>query len=171
MRKKKTKVIVTNPRIYSIWKGMKRRCYDPNSTMYYRYGGRGITICWRWRFHYENFEKWALSHGYADNLTIDRIDNDKGYMPSNCQWLTASDNSKKRVLDHKDDVDLPYEERDLKGKFEWEMKNYNSMVKLRNQLIEQGGNPDDYILPPDPRDLPQYEEFKYYRRKVPKKRK
>ena len=59
---------------------MVQRCTNPNSTYFPRYGGRGITVCPEWRTR-RNFKKWALSHGYRSDLTIDRIDNDKGYSP------------------------------------------------------------------------------------------
>lgn len=68
---------------------------------FHRYGGRGISVCREWKDNYEEFRKWALSHGYAENLTIDRINNNGNYEPSNCQWITASANSKKQFTDRK----------------------------------------------------------------------
>jgi hypothetical protein len=75
---------------------MKDRCTNPHNKSYHRYGGRGISVCDEWMNDYSAFQSWALSHGYTENLTIDRIDNDGNYTPNNCQWLTASENSKKR---------------------------------------------------------------------------
>ena len=73
-------------RLYRIWKGMKQRCYNPKTENYQNYGGRGITICDSWRCDFPAFRDWALANGYSDDLSIDRIDNDKGYGPDNCRW-------------------------------------------------------------------------------------
>lgn len=65
---------------------MKRRCNDPNNKFYYSYGARGIAICDEWAT-YKTFEEWALNNGYDDTLSIDRINNDRGYSPDNCRWV------------------------------------------------------------------------------------
>jgi len=79
-------------RLYKTWQNMLDRCKNKNYQFYYRYGGRGITICDEWE-DYITFKTWALENGYNDNLTIDRIDNDGNYEPNNCQWLTNRENS------------------------------------------------------------------------------
>lgn len=78
-------------RLYSVWSAMKRRCYNPHVDAYKYYGGKGVVICQDWH-DYANFKAWALNNGYADNLTIDRKNPDGNYEPSNCQWITASEN-------------------------------------------------------------------------------
>jgi len=82
-------------RLYYVWWGMIQRCENLNSKDYKNWGGRGILVCPEWRKDFSVFRKWALGHGYKDNLTIDRISNDKGYSPENCQFITKSENSLK----------------------------------------------------------------------------
>lgn len=77
-----------------IRKNMRARCYNPNATGYANYGGKGITICDEWQEDFIEFKIWALSNGYEQDLTIDRIDSDKNYEPSNCRWITKSENSR-----------------------------------------------------------------------------
>lgn len=88
-------------RLYRIWRTMRRRCNDPKRNCYVYYGKKGIKVCDEWENDYITFRSWALANGYEDNLTIDRINNQGNYEPDNCQWLTASENSRKANLERR----------------------------------------------------------------------
>jgi hypothetical protein len=88
-------------RLYKIWRDMNNRCYNPRLKNFERYGARGIIVCNEWRDDYSAFERWALTNGYAPDLTIDRINNDGNYEPGNCQWLTMSENIAKANKERK----------------------------------------------------------------------
>lgn len=91
-------------RIYRIWSGMKDRCCNTKSKYWGNYGGRNITVCEEWKKSFESFLKWSNDNGYNDNLTIDRIDNNKGYSPDNCRWVTykvqENNRSNNRILEY-----------------------------------------------------------------------
>lgn len=78
-------------RLHRIWSGMKARCYIPSATGYEYYGGRGITVCDEWLNSFCTFYDWAVSHGYRDDLTLDRRDGDGPYAPWNCRWATRQE--------------------------------------------------------------------------------
>lgn len=77
-------------RLYRIWKGVLSRCRNESSTDYKWYGAKGVTVCEEWN-EYVNFRDWAISNGYKDDLTIDRIDPFGNYEPSNCRWATIKE--------------------------------------------------------------------------------
>jgi len=78
----------TDTKLHNIWITMRQRCHNK------RYG-RGISVCSKWKYDFVMFRKWAMIHGYKEGLTIDRINNDGNYEPSNCQWITQAKNSSK----------------------------------------------------------------------------
>ena len=85
----------THTRLHKIWESMIARCEYDKHPYYARYGGRGIRVCEEWH-EYVSFREWANENGYAEHLTIDRIDNEKGYYPDNCKWATVKDQQRNR---------------------------------------------------------------------------
>lgn len=88
---RRTKHGMHNTRIYRIWVGIKSRCNSPKATGYADYGGRGITMCSEWANDFMAFYHWAMENGYSDDLSIDRIDVNGNYEPTNCRWATNSE--------------------------------------------------------------------------------
>lgn len=80
-------------KLYQVWSQMKGRCTRPKHDGWKWYGGKGIRVCEQWQT-YEPFRVWALANGYADGMSLDRVDPDRDYEPSNCRWLTKSENSR-----------------------------------------------------------------------------
>lgn len=83
-------------KLYNVWNSMKQRCYNRNHDAYHNYGGRGIKVCKSWYTDFTKFYEWSMANGYKEGLTIDRIDNDRGYAPWNCRWTTMKIQSNNR---------------------------------------------------------------------------
>lgn len=86
-------------RLYNIWDNMRSRCNNSKNPNYYNYGGRGIKICKEWD-DYLTFKEWAISSGYADFLSIDRIDVNGDYSPYNCRWSTQKEQCRNKRTNH-----------------------------------------------------------------------
>ncbi len=92
-------LVKDNKRLYGIYNGIKKRCYNENEPRYKDYGLRGITMCDEWldkESGFDKFVEWALSSGYEDGLTIDRVDVDGNYSPDNCAWISNSEQQRNK---------------------------------------------------------------------------
>lgn len=87
-----------NP-LYRKWCSMRERCNNPHNKKYDHYGGRGITVCKEWD-DFDAFYKWSIEHGWKEGLTIDRIDNDKGYSPDNCRYVSQKEQNRNYSRNH-----------------------------------------------------------------------
>lgn len=128
-------------RLYNIWLHMRARCFNTADAAYKDYGGRGILVCKEWNSSFEAFKEWALGSGYADNLSIDRIDNNAGYYPENCRWVTAKEQSNNRrsnkVLTHNSESHTMAEWAVLTGIKYGKIQEGISAGKTLTQIIQE----------------------------------
>lgn len=87
----------TGSKLYYVWLGIKKRCRNENNPNYKWYGAKGIEVCEEWLNDYSSFKEWALSNGYEEGLTIDRIDCSRNYEPSNCRWVDWKEQERNRT--------------------------------------------------------------------------
>ena len=140
---------LSDTRIYDIYKGMMRRCYNPNEEMYYNYGGRGIYVCDEWKDQenykgLKSFVEWAYKNGYDDTLSIDRIDNDGPYCPDNCRWATMvvqANNKRDSIQLTVGDTTYTYAQ--------WEVASGINQNTIRRRC-EKGYDPHDAVYTPTP---------------------
>ena len=83
--------MLSDTKLHRTWTNMKQRCHNPKNDDYSYYGARGIKVCDEWVNDFKAFYDWSMSHGYEEHLTIDRIDSDGNYEPSNCRWVTMKE--------------------------------------------------------------------------------
>jgi hypothetical protein len=138
--------------MYTIWKNIRQRCNNPRHKQYTDYGGRGIKICDEWS-DFLNFYSWSMANGYKDDLSIDRIDNDKGYSPDNCRWtdkfgqarnkrnlvMIRYQGKKKCIAEWAEVFGLPYEVLRLRIKDGWDLeKAFTTPSGNQNLFTYQG---------------------------------
>jgi hypothetical protein len=87
---------LSNERLYKEYYSMMTRCYNPNTLNFKSWGGKGIKVCEEWVSDKMNFIDWSLKNGYKDDLTLDRIDYQKDYSPSNCRWISLKEQSRNK---------------------------------------------------------------------------
>jgi hypothetical protein len=136
--------MISQNRLYRIWTDMKKRCYQAERKNYKYYGAKGIRICDEWldkENGFYNFADWALSHGYADNLTIDRIDSKGNYEPINCQWKTMREQERNKSNNHPITINGV-----TKLMIEW-AEEYNMPYKLIKSRVAAGWSHERLFLP------------------------
>ncbi len=135
-------------RLYDIWINMKSRCNNKKSASYVHYGKKNILICEEWE-KYTNFKKWALSNGYKQNLTIDRIDNNKDYCPENCKWSTYYEQNRNKT----NSIIITYKNKTQCLK-DWCRELEISYKNSKRDMLNKKMNPHEFI------------EFWYIERKI-----
>lgn len=139
-------------RLYGIYEKMKGRCFTPTDTSYKNYGGRGVKIAdvWLGENGFINFHDWAINNGYSNELTIDRINVDGDYEPSNCRWVnqkTQQNNRRNnRRITYNDQThtiaewanikDMPYDRLQARIAHGWSIEDALNTPKMANKYTE-----------------------------------
>lgn len=136
----------TRTRLYYIWEDMKRRCYAKERKGYKNYGGRGIRVCDEWKNDFTIFKDWAFENGYNDELTIDRIDVNGNYEPSNCRWATWKEQANNKR--NKTAIEFEGETHTLK---EWSEITGIGASTIQKRLFKRGWSIEDALMIKDGR--------------------
>lgn len=137
----RTKHGKTNTRLYSVWSGIKNRCYNPNTYEYRFYGARGITMCSDWKQNFMSFYNWAIKNGYDENADrgmyeLDRIDCNGDYSPDNCRFLTRKEQMNNMRSNHI--IECNGESHSIA---EWSRITGVNQYKIRNRTVKLGWSP------------------------------
>lgn len=141
-KKRSKQANMANARLYhkpidklrTIWKGIKYRCLNPGCKSYPVYGGRGITICQEWITSYKTFQRWALSNGYKEGLSIDRIDVNGNYCPENCRWITL----REQIYNRRNSLYFEYKNKKIPLSlfvYEFELS-YNAVIHFLDNYVD-----------------------------------
>lgn len=138
--------------LHKKYRGMIERCYDKNSDHFKYYGERGIIVCDEWRKDFKSFYDWAIKNGYEKHLTIDRIDNNGNYEPSNCRWVDiyvqANNKRNNRVITYNgktqtlkqwcNELDLPYKQTHARiYKSKWSIEKAFSEIYRKEKICNE----------------------------------
>jgi len=134
--KANTKHGMFGTRLYVIWCSMKQRCENQHSTGYKKYGGRGIKVCAEWH-DFKVFQDWSTKNGYNDELTIDRIDVNGNYEPSNCRWATTEEQANNK----RTTIRIEYN-GETKTAVQW-AREYNIPISTFYKWIKEGESVED----------------------------
>ena len=140
---------LSNTKLYSVWQDMKTRCYYEGKENYNAYGGKGITICDEWLNNFVVFYDWSLANGYTEFLTIERIDNNVGYNPSNCKWIPL-----KSQYDNRTSNKMFEYQGELKNIKAWSVQFDMSYQMLRKRLVVNNMTVEQAIT------IPKYKKYK-----------
>lgn len=125
-------------KLYQCWKNMKTRCYNESCTHYNVYGGRGIQVCDQWKESYEKFKSWSLENSWTLGLSIDRINPDLNYEPSNCRWVSLSENSRLANAHNIQNQSGAFTDESKVKSRKWKIDNLGIKVKvLINEVWEE----------------------------------
>lgn len=143
-RQKNTTHGMSETQLYNKWHSMKARCLNKNNHNYSHYGMRGITVCYEWLQSFESFFDWAVSSGYKEDLTLDRIDNNGNYCPENCRWVTTSVQNNNRNVS----LNITYN-GNTKNLSEWCRELNLPYIRVYQRIIKYGYSFEEAItLPP-----------------------
>ena len=132
---------MTDKRLREIWRSMKKRCENPNCKDYKHYGAHGLRVCKEWQ-DFDTFKEWALAHGYDDTKTLDRMNNNVGYSPTNCRWISRRRQAYNRTTNRF--ITIDGQTRTLK---EWSVR-YGIGDDVILHRIESGWSVEDAIKVP-----------------------